>query len=38
MPAAQFAVRARHGLTQGSPDWQRANDIVAIALPAIRQR
>ncbi|MBS0471499.1 MAG: M48 family metalloprotease [Proteobacteria bacterium] len=34
--AAQFAVRARHGLDQGSPDWQRANDIVAIAVPAAR--
>lgn len=37
-PAAQFAVRARHGLEQGSPDWQRANDIVAIAVPAARQQ
>jgi predicted Zn-dependent protease len=37
-PAAQFASRARHGLTQGSPDWQRANDIVAIAVPAARQQ
>jgi predicted Zn-dependent protease len=36
--AAQFATRARHGLTQGSPDWQRANDIVAIAVPAARQQ
>jgi predicted Zn-dependent protease len=36
--AAQFAVRARHGLTQGSPDWQRANDIVATAGPAARQQ
>jgi predicted Zn-dependent protease len=35
-PAAQFAGRARHGLTQGSPDWQRANDIVAIAVPLAR--
>jgi predicted Zn-dependent protease len=34
--AAQFAIRARHGLTQGSPDWQRANDIVAVAVPASR--
>src|SRR6185437_14545854 len=32
-PAVQFAARARHGLAQGSPDWQRANDIVAIATP-----
>jgi predicted Zn-dependent protease len=37
-PAAQFAVRARHGLAQGSPDWQRANDIVAIAVPMARQQ
>ena len=37
--AAQFATRARHGLTQGSPDWQRANDIVAVAVPlAARQQ
>ena len=34
--AAQFAVRARHALTQGSPDWQRANDIVAVAVPMSR--
>ncbi len=38
MPAAQFAVRARHGLAQGSPVWQRANDIVAVAVPAARQQ
>ncbi|HEX4304211.1 MAG TPA: M48 family metalloprotease [Rhizomicrobium sp.] len=38
LPAAQFADRARHGLVQGSPDWQRANDIVAIAMPAARQQ
>ena len=38
LPAAQFAVRARHGLAQGSPDWQRANDIVSIAVPAARQQ
>jgi predicted Zn-dependent protease len=38
MQAAQFATKARHGLTQGSPDWQRANDIVAIALPMARQQ
>jgi len=36
--AAQFATRARHGLAQGSPDWQRANDIVAVAVPAARQQ
>jgi predicted Zn-dependent protease len=37
-PAAQFAMRARHGLPQGSPDWQRANDIVAIAVPMAREQ
>ena len=37
-PAVQFAARARHGLTQGSPDWQRANDIVAIAMPLAKQQ
>ncbi|HEY0104940.1 MAG TPA: M48 family metalloprotease [Rhizomicrobium sp.] len=37
-PAAMFANKARHGLEQGSPDWQRANDIVAIAMPAARQQ
>jgi predicted Zn-dependent protease len=36
--ATQFAVRARHGLTQGSPDWQRANDIVSTAGPAAKQQ
>ncbi len=36
LPAAQFAIRARHGLSQGSPDWQRANDIVAVAVPLAR--
>jgi predicted Zn-dependent protease len=36
--AAMFANKARHGLDQGSPDWQRANDIVAIAVPAARQQ
>jgi len=35
-PAAMFANKARHGLDQGSPDWQRANDIVAVSLPAAR--
>ncbi|HWD27774.1 MAG TPA: M48 family metalloprotease [Rhizomicrobium sp.] len=36
--AAMFANKARHGLTQGSTDWQRANDIVAIAVPMARQQ
>ena len=34
--AAIFALRARRGLDQGSPDWQRANDIVGIAAPPKR--
>jgi len=38
LQATQFATRARHGLTQGSPDWQRANDIVAVAAPAARNQ
>ncbi len=38
MQAAQFASRARHGLAQGSPDWQRANDIVSISMPLARQQ
>ncbi len=29
--AGIFALRARRGLDQGTPDWQRANDIVSIA-------
>ncbi len=37
-PAAMFANKARHGLDQGSPDWQRANDIVAISMPLARQQ
>lgn len=32
--AAQFARRAQHGLEQGSRDWERANDIMAVATPA----
>lgn len=34
--AAVFALRARQKLTQGSPDWQRANDILAIAQAQLR--
>ncbi len=30
-PAMQFAFRAQKGLTQGSVEWQRANDILAVA-------
>jgi predicted Zn-dependent protease len=29
--AAHFATRAQHKLAAGSPDWQRATDILAIA-------
>lgn len=36
--AAQFARRAQHGLVQGSRDWVRANDIMAVAsTPGARQ-
>lgn len=31
--AAFFAKRAAHGLAQGSPDWERANDIMSVAGP-----
>ena len=34
--AAIFALRARRGLEQGGPDWQRANDIVGAAGTAQR--
>ncbi len=36
--AAFFAKRAAHKLAQGSPDWERANDIVAVAGPAAQGR
>jgi len=29
--AARFARKARQGLSQGSRDWERANDILAVA-------
>ena len=35
--AAMFARKAQHGLVQGSSDWQRANDIVAVAKPINRR-
>ena len=38
MPAAaHFAVLAMKKLPQGSPDWQRAGDIMAVAGPEIRK-
>jgi predicted Zn-dependent protease len=36
--AAQFAMRASRKLPKGSPDWQRATDIMAVAGPQARQR
>jgi predicted Zn-dependent protease len=33
-----FASRARSKLPQGTPDWQRANDIIGAAGPSVRQR
>ncbi len=37
--AVVFATRARRDLTQGTPDWERANDIVSAATPqALEQR
>ena len=33
-----FAQRAEHALDKGSPDWQRANDIVAIVTPLIKHQ
>ena len=36
--AAVFAGRARQKLAQGSPDWERANDIIAVAATQPKQR
>ncbi|HEX3756114.1 MAG TPA: M48 family metalloprotease [Rhizomicrobium sp.] len=36
--AIVFATRARPGLSQGTPDWQRANDIIGAAGPLARQQ
>ena len=33
-----FATRAERGLPKGSTDWQRANDIVAIAGPQAKNK
>jgi predicted Zn-dependent protease len=35
--AATFAVRARQKLDKGSADWQRANDIIAIAQSQLKR-
>jgi len=37
-PAAVFAVRARQGLAKGTPDWERANDIISVAVSQAPQR
>jgi predicted Zn-dependent protease len=36
--AVQFASRARRDLPQGTPDWERANDIIGAAGPASQAR
>jgi predicted Zn-dependent protease len=36
--AAHFAMLAQHKLPQGSPDWQRASDIMAVAGPETQKR
>lgn len=35
--AVRFATRSQHGLKQGSPDWQRAADIIATSATQIKQ-
>jgi predicted Zn-dependent protease len=36
--AAHFAMLAQRNLPQGSPDWQRASDIMAVAGPEAQKR
>ncbi len=36
-PAAIFAGRAQHALEKGSPDWERANDIISVAASQMRR-
>jgi predicted Zn-dependent protease len=36
--AVVFAQRAERALDKGSPEWQRANDIVAIVTPLIQKQ
>jgi predicted Zn-dependent protease len=38
MQAVVFATRARRDLTQGSPEWQQANDILGAATPLAAQQ
>jgi predicted Zn-dependent protease len=35
--SAIFAMRSRQKLTKGSPDWERANDIVAVGVSQMKQ-
>jgi predicted Zn-dependent protease len=35
--AAVFAGRARQALAKGSPDWERANDILTVASAQMKQ-
>ena len=35
--ALVFAMRARGGLNQGTPDWQRASDIISATAAMARQ-
>jgi predicted Zn-dependent protease len=35
--AARFARKAQHGLVQGSSDWERANDITAVATMSLKR-
>lgn len=37
-PAMQFAFRAQKGLSQGTVEWQRANDILAVAQAQLPTR
>jgi predicted Zn-dependent protease len=36
--SAIFALRARQKLAKGSPDWERANDIISIASSQLKQQ
>ena len=36
--AVLFAARARKGLTEGTPDWERANDIIGAAAQAAKDQ
>lgn len=35
--AGIFAIRARKGLQQGTPNWERADDIISVASAALKQ-